>query len=168
MEYPSRPNHIWASDFTYIQFQGKTVYLATVMNLFTGRIVGLSVYATPLSAFMNALHANPRPGIFHSDNGSEYNSEIFTGALETIGILISRSAPSCPWENGYQESFYDKFKIDLGDSGRFKTLGELIYEIYRTVWIYNNERIHATLKMPSQKFALLTVVPYNLYNKFGV
>lgn len=172
-EYPNRPNHIWASDFTYIPFQGKTVYLATVMDLFTRKIVGLSVYTTHaaqlvLSAFMNALHNNPRPALFHSDNGSEYNSEIFTGALETIGILISRSAPGCPWENGYQESFYDKFKIDLGDPGRFKTLGELVYEIYRTVWVYNNERIHTALKMPPQKFALLTAAPYNLYNKVGV
>lgn len=172
-EYPNYPNHIWVSDFTYLPFQGKTVYLSTVMDLFTRRIVGLSVYTTHavqlvMSAFMNALHNNSRPEIFHSDNGSEYNSEIFIEALETVGISVSRSAPGCPWENGYQESFYDKFKIDLGDSDRFKTLGELVYEIYQTVWKYNNERIHTALKMPPQQFALLAVANYNLINKVGV
>jgi putative transposase len=172
-QYPSYPNHIWVSDFTYIPFQEKTVYLATVMDLFTRRIVGLSAYTTHavqlvLSALMNALRDNSRPRIFHSDNGSEYNSEVFTEVLKTVGVLISRSKPGCPWENGYQESFYDKFKIDLGDPNRFKTLGELVYEIYQTVWQYNNERIHTALKMPPQEFALLAAANYNLDNKISV
>jgi len=172
-EYPAYENHIWASDFTCIPFQGRTVYLATILDLFTRKVVGLSVFTTHavqlvLSAYLNALHANSRPKIFHSDNGSEYNSAIFIEALETVGVEISRSKPGCPWENGYQESFYDKFKIDLGDPNRFKTLGELVYEIYRTVWRYNNERIHTALKMPPQQFALLAAAPYNLDNKVGV
>jgi putative transposase len=172
-EYPTYENHIWASDFTYIPFQGKTVYLATILDLFTRKVVGLSVYTTHatqlvLSAYLNALHSNPRPEIFHSDNGSEYNSEIFIEALETVGISISRSKPGCPWENGYQESFYDKFKIDLGDPSRFQTLGELVYEIYQTVWKYNNERIHSALKMPPQQFAFLAATQYNLVNKVRV
>jgi putative transposase len=172
-EYPTYENHIWVSDFTYIPFQGKTVYLATVTDLFTRKVVGLSVYTTHavqlvLAAFLNALHSSPRPDIFHSDNGSEYNSEIFIQALETVGVSISRSAPGCPWENGYQESFYDKFKIDLGDPGRFKTLGELVYEIYQTVWQYNHTRIHTALKMPPQQFAFLAATQYNLVNKVSV
>lgn len=172
-EYPVYSNHIWVSDFTYIPFQGKTAYVATVMDVFTRRVVGLSVYTTHalqlvLSALMSALHNNPRPHIFHSDNGSEYNSEIFVEALNTIGTCISRSAPGCPWENGYQESFYDKFKIDLGDPARFNTLGELVYEIYQTIYRYNNSRIHSALKMPPQQFAALTAAEYNSANKVGV
>ena len=73
--YPQYENHIWVSDFTYIPFQGKTIYVATVEDLFTRKIVGVSAYTTHavqliLSAFMSALHNNPRPIIFHSDNGS--------------------------------------------------------------------------------------------------
>ena len=149
------------------------LYEVITMDLFPRRIVGMSVY-TPhapqlvLSAFLNALHSNSRPEIFHSDNGSEYNSEIFIEAVETVGTKISRSKPGCPWENGYQESFYDKFKIDLGDPARFKTLGELVYEIYRTVWKYNNTRIHTALKMPPQQFALNAQIQYNLDNKVSV
>lgn len=172
-EYPSYENHIWVSDFTYIPFQGKTVYVATVEDLYTRKIVGLAVYTTHavqlvLSALMNALQNNPRPTIFHSDNGSEYDSRIFIEALETIGAQISRSAPGCPWENGYQESFYDKFKVDLGDPNRFKTLGELVYEIYRIIWQYNNTRIHTALKTTPVQFALRAAESYNLTNKDGV
>ena len=130
------------------------------MDLFTRRIVGLSVYTNHavqlvLSALMNAIYANPRPVIFHSDNGSEYNSEIFIEALQNLGIIISRSAPGCPWENGYQESFHSQFKVDFGDPARFKTLGELVYEIYQTIYKYNHTRIHSALKMSPMQFALL-------------
>ena len=171
--YPLYENHIWVADFTHFSFQGKTVYIATVLDLFTRKVIGFSVYTThavilPLSALMNALHTNSRPLIFHSDNGSEYNSKVFIDALETVGCLISRSAPGCPWENGYQESFYDKFKVDLGDPERFKILGELVYEIYRTIWTYNNTRIHSALKMSPVQFALLTKESYNETYKVSV
>lgn len=55
------------------------------------------------------------------------------------------SAHGCPWENGYQKSFYKGFKLDLGDLNRFKTLGELVAAVYQT---YNQKRIHSALKLP--------------------
>lgn len=63
------------------------------------------------------------------------------------------SKPGYPWENGYQESFYSQFKLDLGDPNRFEILGELVYEIYRLVWVYNHTRIHTVLKMSPVQFA---------------
>jgi transposase InsO family protein len=157
--HPLYENHIWATDFTYIPFQRKFVYVATVIDLYTRKIVGLSVYTThavqlTLSAFLSAIHANPRPEIFHSDNGSEYNAKTFVQALCTVGVRISRSAPGCPWENGYQESFYSQFKVDLGDPSRFNTLGELVLAVYQTIYAYNHTRIHSALKMSPIEFAL--------------
>lgn len=171
--YPSYENHIWAADFTYLQFQGRFVYVATVIDLYTRKVVGVAVYTTHatqlvLAAFMNALHDHARPLIFHSDNGSEYAAAVFVNALETVGVVISRSAPGCPWENGYQESFYSQFKIDFGDPARFKTLGELVLAIYQTIWQYNHARIHSALKMPPTQFALQAAVAYNSGNKEGV
>jgi putative transposase len=172
-EYPAYPNHIWTADFTHLNFQGKVVYIATVMDLFTRRIVGVAVYTTHavqlvLAALLNALHNNSRPIIFHSDNGSEYNADIFIKALQTVGAKISRSAPGCPWENGYQESFHSQFKVDFGDPARFKNLGELVYEIYQTIYIYNHTRIHSALKMPPEKFAVLVAAEYNAEYKIHV
>ncbi len=171
--YPAYPNHIWTADFTHFNFQGKVVYIATVMDLFTRRIVGVAVYTTHavqlvLSALLNALHTRPRPLIFHSDNGSEYNADVFIEALTTIGTLISRSAPGCPWENGYQESFHSQFKVDFGDPSRFKTLGELVYEIYQTIYRYNHTRIHSALKMSPQQFAEKVSKTYNSEYKISV
>lgn len=155
---PSYPHHIWASDFTELSWRGITVYVATVLDLYTREIVGLSVSLRKgsqltLQALWNALLKYLRPTIFHSDNGKDYDARIFTDTLEEIGSLISRSHPGCPWENGYQESFYDKFKVELADPDRFNSLGELVAEIYRTVWDYNNLRIHSALKMPPTLFA---------------
>jgi putative transposase len=155
---PEYEHHIWVADFTHIRFQGKWVYLATVMDLYTRAIVGFSILtnhsrALVINALLSAIHYSPRPFIFHSDNGSEYDSEDFTTIVASLGTLISRSAPGCPWENGYQESFYDKFKVDLGDPDRFSSLGELIYEIYLTLYVYNHSRIHTALLMPPAEFA---------------
>lgn len=166
---PSYPSHIWTADFTHVNFGKKIIYIATVMDLYTRKILGLSVYTTHaiqlvLSALMSALGNNPRPTIFHSDNGSEYNAEVFINALTTVGIAISRSAPGCPWENGYQESFHSQFKVDLGDPNRFNTLGELVYTIYQTIYDYNHTRIHTALKMPPEQFALRAAVTYTLTN----
>lgn len=156
--YPTHPHHIWASDFTYIPFKGKFLYLATVVDLFTREVVGWSVLTNHsaqliLAAIFPALNYHPKPDIFHSDNGKEYDSNIFVKTLTEFGIHISRSAKSSPWENGYQESFYSQFKVDLGDPERFKTLGELVYEIHHLIWRYNHTRIHSALKMPPIVFA---------------
>lgn len=154
---PLYPGHIWAADFTYLWHRCRFIYLATVMDLYTREIVGWSVMTThtvPLiiQALFVALHGHARPAIFHSDNGREYISRAFTGVLDDLGIAISRSRPGCPWENGYQESFYSHFKVELGDPNRFRSLGELVYEIYRTIHTYNHFRIHSALKMPPLTF----------------
>lgn len=154
----SSPHHIWVADFTYIPWNDTFLYLATVMDLFTREVVGMAVQSNHsvslvLQALFSAVEHHARPTIFHSDNGREYGACVFTRALTELGIFISRSAKSSPWENGYQEAFYSQFKIDLGDPARFKTLGELVYEIYRLVWDYNHRRIHSVLKMPPLLFA---------------
>lgn len=155
---PSYPHHVWAADLTELSWRGTTVYVATVLDLYTRQIVGVAVSlrkGAPLTlqAIWHALHHCPPPAIFHSDNGTDYDAKTFVATLENVGALISRSHPGCPWENGYQESFYGKFKLDLGDPNRCRSLGELVAEVYRTIWTYNNTRIHSALKMPPRTFA---------------
>jgi transposase InsO family protein len=157
---PSYPHHAWVADFTYIPWKSRTIYLATTMDVFTRDIVGMSVATTHgvilvIQALCAALHHHPRPTVFHSDNGVEYNAIAFREILTSVGTAISRSKKGCPWENGYQESFYDKFKVDLGDPNRFATLGELVAEIYRTIHVYNTLRIHSALRMSPRQFAQL-------------
>lgn len=154
---PSYQHHIWAADFTELVWKGKKIYLATVIDLYTREIVGAAVSMRKgtqltLQALYAALSHHRRPTIFHSDNGKEYEARVYVSVLTDLGVIISRTHPGCPWENGYQESFYGKFKVDLGDPNRFGYLGELVAEIYRTIWVYNNTRIHSALKMPPAAF----------------
>src|SRR3989344_1429241 len=156
--FPNKANIAWASDFTRWSFHGKAVYLATIMDIFNRKIVGrclLNSHAVqlPLTALMNAIEKYGRPQILHSDQGSEYTGKIYTTFTESFGIRLSMSKKGSPWENGYQESFYSQFEVDLGDLNRFKTLGELAVAVYQQIYYYNHQRIHTKLKMPPALFA---------------
>lgn len=155
----TRINQIWVTDFTYLWYKNRFMYVATVIDIYNREVVGACVLTNHSSslviqAVVSALMNHRRPDIIHSDQGSEYTGEVYTDFCSLSGIQISMSEKGSPWQNGYQESFYDKFKIDLGDPNRFETLGELVYEIYRTIHIYNNTRIHTVLKMSPKEFAL--------------
>jgi putative transposase len=124
---PEHANHIWASDFTHLKHKNRFVYVATVLDIFTREIVGWSVMTTHsvrliLNALLNAIMYNPTPMLVHSDQGSEYISKDYISLVEKLGIKVSMSRKASPWENGYQESFYGKFKTDMGDPNRFNTL----------------------------------------------
>ena len=156
--YPQHPNHIWATDFTYLPFQRKFIYLATVLDLFARQIVGFNLLTRHdaqlvSNALIYALTLQPRPDILHSDQGKEYASRHFNILTSNAGIIRSMSRPGCPWENGYQESFYSQFKVDLGDPNRFEHLGELVYAVFRAIHTYNHERIHTALNMAPAVFA---------------
>jgi transposase InsO family protein len=152
-------NQIWVTDFTYLWYKNRFIYVATVIDIWNREVVGICVLtnhssALIVQALVSALMDHPKPDIVHSDQGGEYTAKIFQDFCVSSGIQISMSEKGSPWQNGYQESFYDKFKIDLGDPNRFETLGELVYEIYRTIYIYNTTRIHTALKMSPREFAL--------------
>lgn len=95
------------------------------------------------------VNANCQP----TDQGSEYTSADYISLMNDLGVTISMSAKASPWENAYQESFYNNFKTDLGlEFERFETIGELVEAIHQTINYYNQSRIHTALKMPPTKF----------------
>jgi putative transposase len=144
---PQYPHHIWATDFTHVEWKGKPLYIATMMDLFTRTITGFSVLTNHsvhliIQSLFSGIHKHPAPEILHSDRGSEYTGKDMRILLQCLGVRQSMSRAGCPWENGYQESFYSHFKVDLGDPGRFPSLGELVYAIYRCIFAYNTTRKH--------------------------
>jgi len=154
----TRINQIWVTDFTYLWYRNRFIYLATVIDIYNREVVGACVLnnhssSLVVQALISALMDHSKPEIIHSDQGSEYTGEVYTDFCNSSGIQISMSEKGSPWQNGYQESFYDKFKIDLGYPNRFDSLGELVFEIYRTIHIYNTTRIHTALKMSPREFA---------------
>lgn len=72
--------------------------------------------------------------------------------LQSSNIKASMSKKSSPWQNGRQESFYQKFKFELEDFDSNQSQGELIEAIALQIYYYNNKRIHLALKMPPVVF----------------
>lgn len=158
--FPSELNQVWVSDFTHVNFKSQTVYLATVMDIFNREIISFSIMLSHgvslvINALLSALNQRPPPRILHSDQGSEYTSKGYIDLVELFDINVSMSRKASPWENGYQESFYNQFKIDLGDPNRFDSLGELIYAIYQQINHYNTQRIHTALKTSPRNYLKL-------------
>ena len=158
---PIAPNIIWVSDFTYIKFQGRFIYIATIMDMYTREIIGIAISRfhnqnLVMEAFMDAERkTKTHPLYVHSDQGSEYTSDNYKLYVTSRGITLSFADKASPWQNGFQESFYGKFKVDLGYMEQFESLGELIEAIYQTMYYYNNKRRHTVLKMSPVQFRLL-------------
>lgn len=157
--WPKRPGQILVRDFTYLVFKSKRYYLATYMDLFTREIVGWYVSSRHtkdlvLEAFLDTLRTlDGLPQIVHTDQGAEYTSKEYINFLTEMSINISMSKKASPWENGFQESFYNNFKTDLGlEFDRFNSLGQFIEAIHQTISYYNSKRIHTKLKMPPIEF----------------
>lgn len=155
--FPTEPGEVWVSDFTYLRFHGRFVYVATVEDMYSREVMGWHVStahdsALTSAALFHALTYHKAPQILHSDHGSEYTAKAYTELAEQCGICISMSKKASPWENGYQESFYSQFKVDLGDAERFQTLGELTEYLHLRVHIYNTYRIHSAFGMSPRQY----------------
>ena len=155
---PIAPGIVWVADFTFISFRGSFVYLATVLDRFTGEVLGLNIRTDHsqelvIGALLDALsHSGSAPEYFHSDQGSEYRAERSLELLAEAGINVSMSPKASPWRNGAQESFFGRFKVEFGDPDRFASLPELVEAIYGQIAYYNNERIHTRLRTSPRKF----------------
>lgn len=152
------PNAVWVSDFTYLPYFGKFVYLATLEDIFTRQIVGWEISTKHnadliIRALLNALKNHSAPNICHSDQGSEYRDKQYLNLLKSFNINVSMSEKASPWQNGYKESFYSEFKLELGHPECYPTPGELIEAIAAQIHYYNNRRIHTALKCPPNVFA---------------
>ena len=79
-----------------------------------------------------------------------------THYLEKHGVQISVSDVASPWQNGFVESFYGRFKHEMGNVDRFDTVGEMIEAIYQHIHYYNHSRIHTALKLPPAVYAART------------
>lgn len=162
-------NHIWAEDFTHIWFQGQWYYVATIIDLYSRVIVGWALSAhhdtdLVVEALIDALGKHSPPAIVHQDQGSEYCSERYDIIALSQGVELSFSAKGHPWENGFQESFYRYFKIEIKAKklDRFADVGQLHEAIAKQLYYYNHERIHSTLKMSPIAFSASGLPPRNM------
>ena len=157
---PLAPNYAWVGDFTYLPFKGKFLYLATFMDLYTREIVGYHISRRHdknlvMQAFLDGVTTRQfaKPKYLHTDQGAEYTSGDYGKLAEALGVQVSMSKKASPWENGYQESFYNNFKTDLGlEFDRFDDEGQFLEAIHHTLYKYNHTRIHTSLNMSPAMF----------------
>lgn len=155
---PLKANMVWAGDFTYFWFVDRFWYLATAIDVYTREIVGWHIAnhhtsSLIIKAFDDAKQrTKTNPTYFHSDQGSEYTGQLYLDCLKACKTISSLSTKGKPWQNGYQESFYSGFKMELGNITKHQSVGELIEAIHKQINYYNTKRIHTKLKMPPTTF----------------
>jgi putative transposase len=153
---PSRPNHSWVSDLTYIWTNEGWLYLTIILDLWDRKIVGWSLSKTmytkdtTIPAWKMAVtnRTIDRSIIFHSDRGVQYASKEFTNHLNSNKHVIrSMSRKGNCWDNAVAESFFKSLKTELVYHQNYRTRREAELNIfeYIEVW-YNRKRRHSALK----------------------
>lgn len=146
---PKKPNAIWCSDITYISTDKGFVYLTSIMDLFSRRIIAWRLSYTLEARWIvecileaKKLRRTTRPLIIHTDRGSQFVSKAY---LEALGnIMPSYSHKSSPWQNACIESFHALIKREWLYTFRIKDFNhayKLVFEYIET--FYNTVRSHS-------------------------
>jgi transposase InsO family protein len=149
------PDVAWAGDITYIATGEGWLYLASVLDLGSRRLLGYSMadhMRTELVADALIMAIGQRGGqvaevIFHGDRGSQYMSSDYRKLVTGHGMVQSVGRTGVCWDNAVAESFWSSLKRELVHRYRFATRAEARRAIF--VWInrYNRTRLHTTLGM---------------------
>lgn len=155
---PMAEANAWGQDFTYLRSGGGFCYLAVVMALRCRQIVGWRLgtnHSADLThgALADALSRHRPPAILHSDRGSEYLSLRHRQLCRRLEIRLSCSSAGSPWQNGFVERFFGQFKLEFGQTRRYKDLAELHEAIALYIHYYNTKRIHLALKTTPAAYA---------------
>lgn len=150
---PDKPNVSWVADITYIWTKEGWLYLATIMDLYSRKIIGWSLHnrltkGLVISALNMALKQRKLSSdlLLHSDRGSQYVSRLYQLLLIKHGILCSMSGKGNCWDNAVMESFYRTLKVELIYQKTYKTRREAQRDIFEYIEIfYNRERLHSSL-----------------------
>jgi transposase InsO family protein len=151
--YASAPDTKYVGDITYISTGEGWLYLATVIDLYSRKVVGWSMDDTMKVSLVNdALtmameHRKPNKGLlWHTDRGSQYASYSHKDLLQHYGIVQSMSRKGNCWDNAVAESFFKTLKSDLVYQTYFYTKKQAKREIFEYIeFYYNRVRSHSYL-----------------------
>lgn len=148
-----RLNQLWVADITYVGLARESVYLATIMDVFSRMCIGWQLSRNIdarlcLDALAAAFDARKGNGItelvHHSDQGVQYASKEYTSMLEQHGVRISMSRKGNPYDNAYAESLFKTIKYEEV----YLTEYENFEDAYRNIKnfieeVYNKKRLHS-------------------------
>jgi len=145
------PDEKYVGDITYIWTEEGWLYLATVIDLFSRRIVGWSMDKRMKAALVNdallmaVWKRKPKRGLlWHTDRGSQYASDSHRALLQDHGIIQSMSRQGNCWDNAVAESFFHTLKTELTHHVAFQTREEAKQSIFEYIEVfYNKKRTHS-------------------------
>ncbi len=110
-----RPNHVWAADITYLPIGRGFLYLVAIIDWASRAVLAWRVSNTMdtsfcLAALEDALARFGKPEIFNTDQGSQFTSAAFTGALTAAGIKISMDGRGRWMDNVFIERLWRSLK----------------------------------------------------------
>ena len=146
-----RANQVWCTDITYVPMPVGHAYLCAVMDWHTRKVLGWTVSNTMdtelcLSALQKALSlTGARPGIFNTDQGSQFTSEEWTGKLTELGIAISMDGKGRWMDNVFIERLWRSVKYNEIYLKEHASLGALRGGLEEWFQRYNEWRPHAAL-----------------------
>ncbi|NOX14928.1 MAG: IS3 family transposase [Epsilonproteobacteria bacterium] len=150
--YATSPNEIYVGDITYIPTREGWLYLATVIDLYSRKIVGWSMDANITTTLVNdalfmALKTrNPKSGLmWHTDRGSQYAADSHRELLKSYGIIQSMSRRGNCYDNAVAESFFHSLKTELTHHIKFETRSQANQAIFEYIEVfYNRQRLHSS------------------------
>ena len=146
----TQPNEVWAMDITYIPMAHGFVYLAAVMDWASRRVLSWRVSITLDSTFCiaaleEAIGRYGCPAIMNTDQGSQFTSAAFTGALLDRGIRISMDGRGCWRDNIFVERLWRSLKYEEVYLHGYDSVSAATGGIARYVTLYNARRPHSSL-----------------------
>lgn len=150
---PDQPNRLWCADLKEIPTWEGKLYLASVIDCFSRRVVGWSMRPDMQAELvvdaleMAVARRRPQPGlVHHSDQGSQYIALVFGQRLREAGIAQSMGSKGDCFDNAAIESYHATLEKDLLRRRSFRTRQAAQTAVFDYVEaFYNRERLHSTL-----------------------
>ena len=145
-----RPNQVWAADITYIPMRRGFVYLCVVMDWATRKVLSWRLSNTLstdfcIEAVQEAFGIYGTPGIFNTDQGSQFTSMEFIGLLKEKGIAISMDGKGCWRDNVFVERLWRSIKYEEVYLHAYDSVSDARNGLERYLTFYNQIRPHSTL-----------------------
>jgi putative transposase len=142
-------NQVWSTDITYIRLARGFIYLVAIIDWFSRYVLAWEVSITLEGAFcLSALEwalSKARPEIFNTDQGAQFTSSDFTGALERAGIRISMDGKGRALDNVFVERLWRSVKYEEVYLKDYRSVGEAVEGLGQYFEFYNRERLHQAL-----------------------
>jgi transposase InsO family protein len=147
----TRPNEKWVTDITYLIFNGKRLYLSTILDLYNNEIVSYKIserndLKLVADTVKNAIKKRAVQGLLlHSDQGFQYTSKSYNQLLQRYNIKASMSRKGNCLDNACMECFFSHFKTECFYRYQFEDAKEVEKAVKQYIWFYNNDRFQKKL-----------------------